>query len=264
MKQFKLLQKYFTAQLQETVTYRGMIFIWMFETFAFPFTNLLVWFAIAKSSASVTSQLQPLINYYSLIPLTSVLIGSWHGIFMAQEIRTGKFSLRLLRPVFPLVDSISNNLAEKSLKIFFILPFIFVSHWLFTLKLNLNPTLLLQFLLALVLSAILSFLLETIIGLLAFWMDDVSSLLNLNDIADYTLGGRVAPIFLFPALLQQIAFILPFRYLVSFPLELLLGTLSNSQILQGFTIQLFWISTFTLISLVLWRSGIRLYSALGG
>lgn len=264
MKTFRLIWVFFQSQLQKTAEYRGMILIWMFESFFFPFTVLLVWLTIAQSSIGIDRQIQSVINYYSLLPLVSILTGSWHGIFLAQEIRLGKFSRYLIRPIFPFSNAVANNLAEKVVKFFFIFPFILISHLIFRIHLDLSLITLILFTFTLISSAVTSFLIDTIIGLLAFWMDEVTSLENLADIADYTFGGKLAPIFLFPPLLQQVAWLLPFRYTMSFPLELITGTLSAHQIYFGLLVQLFWIVLFALTSNILWHLGIKKYAAVGG
>jgi ABC-2 type transport system permease protein len=264
MKQLKIIWHFFLAQLQETGEYRGMIIIWMFESFFFPMTVLFVWISISSSSFDIHQQLQHIINYYSLLPLVSVLTGAWHGIFLAQEIRLGKFNKYLTRPVFPLAYSISNNLAEKVIKFFFILPFILVSHLLFGINLYLTPVTALLFPLTILLSTATSFLIDTIIGLMSFWMDEVTSLENLSDIALYTLGGKLAPIFLFPSTFQKIANLLPLRYMFSFPLEVITGALTPNQILFGLVTQFAWIVILIIATNFLWQSGVKKYSAVGG
>lgn len=264
MKTLKTIWLFFQAQLQQTAAYRGMIFIWMFESFFFPVSVLLVWISIAHTTPAILNQLQDIINYYTLLPLISILTSSWHGIFLAEEIRYGKFNQRLVKPIFPLTDSISNNLAEKFTKIFFIIPFIILSHLIFSIQIHPSPIMFLSLPLTIILASIISFLIETAIGFLAFWMDEISSLENLADIADYTFGGKLAPIFLFPPFLQSIAILLPFRYMTSFPLEMLAGTLSTQDTIIGFSIQSAWIFCLAILNLFLWKTGIQRYSAIGG
>ncbi|MBT3602099.1 MAG: ABC transporter permease, partial [Candidatus Latescibacteria bacterium] len=77
------------------------------------------------------------------------------------------------------------------------------------------------------------------------------------------LSGRIAPIELLPNLVQQIANILPFRWAVAFPVELMLGRLSNEQIWHGFTMQGMWLVISLVLLKIVWRSGIKKYSAVG-
>jgi ABC-2 type transport system permease protein len=57
---------------------------------------------------------------------------------------------------------------------------------------------------------------------------------------------------------------LPFRYMVGFPIEVLTGHLATRELLFGFSCQLGWLSLTVILSRLVWRSGLRRYSAIGG
>ena len=59
------------------------------------------------------------------------------------------------------------------------------------------------------------------------------------------------------------AFILPFRWTVGFPVELFLGKLTPVQALTGIAVQLVWLGLILLLLRVVWRAGLRIYSAVG-
>jgi ABC-2 type transport system permease protein len=62
---------------------------------------------------------------------------------------------------------------------------------------------------------------------------------------------------------RTVATVLPFRWLVSFPVELMLGRVSPSEALAGLGLQLFWsMAIFALFSR-LWKEGVKRYSAVG-
>jgi ABC-2 type transport system permease protein len=74
----------------------------------------------------------------------------------------------------------------------------------------------------------------------------------------------VAPLAVLPAWGQQLASALPFRWMFSFPLELLLGRVSPTQTVQGFLMQALWLAVVGLLMRVIWRSAVRQYGAVGG
>jgi ABC-2 type transport system permease protein len=74
----------------------------------------------------------------------------------------------------------------------------------------------------------------------------------------------VAPLAVLPIWAQQLANALPFRWMFSFPLELLLGRLSPLQAGQGFLMQAVWLAVAALLMRVIWRSAVRQYGAVGG
>ena len=66
-----------------------------------------------------------------------------------------------------------------------------------------------------------------------------------------------------PPWLQSIAATSPFRWMVAFPVELLLGRLNRQQALEGLLHQGFWLLlSFALLHLV-WRRAVRNYAAVG-
>jgi ABC-2 type transport system permease protein len=77
------------------------------------------------------------------------------------------------------------------------------------------------------------------------------------------LGGILAPIDLFPEPIPTLSLYLPFRYTLSFPVEIIMGRLSAEQILFGFAWQSVWLLVFAALYWVLWRQGLKTYAAVG-
>jgi ABC-2 type transport system permease protein len=77
------------------------------------------------------------------------------------------------------------------------------------------------------------------------------------------LAGQIAPLTLFPHWLQMVADILPFRWMLGFPVELLLGRLSPAQAVGGLVAQSAWVIISMLLIRLVWRAGVRIYSAVG-
>jgi ABC-2 type transport system permease protein len=66
-----------------------------------------------------------------------------------------------------------------------------------------------------------------------------------------------------PKLIQDLAQYLPFQLLIYFPIQLILGNLSNEQIIQGYTIGFMWLGIAITIFNWIWRNGVKRYSAVG-
>lgn len=111
---------------------------------------------------------------------------------------------------------------------------------------------------------LLAFLIQTTIGLLGFWLDEVTSLNDLLNIATITIGGRAVPVFLYPVWLFTLAQALPFRYLTSFPTEIVTNQLNSNQTIIGLFLQSMWIGLFLGLCWLLWLRGMRSYTTSGG
>ncbi|MGH2560591.1 MAG: ABC-2 family transporter protein, partial [Thermomicrobiales bacterium] len=77
------------------------------------------------------------------------------------------------------------------------------------------------------------------------------------------LAGQIAPLSLFPEPVRVVASILPFRWMVAFPVEVLLGRVNGDDLLIGIGMQALWIALALLGMRWLWSRGVRRYSAVG-
>lgn len=116
---------------------------------------------------------------------------------------------------------------------------------------------------ALLLGFAVRFVVEWTLGLAAFWTTRVSALNHLYYVAVLFLSGQIAPLSLFPEPIRVAAALLPFRWTVAFPVELLIGRLSFEAALQGLAAQLVWLVLGLLLLWRTWRAGVRRYSAVG-
>ena len=90
----------------------------------------------------------------------------------------------------------------------------------------------------------------------------VSTIANL--LAGVALGLMDNLYTLLPGLLQKAATALPFRYMIGFPVEVLTGQLSTAEIWTGFAFQAGWLAVALVLFAILWRAGVKRYSAVGG
>jgi ABC-2 type transport system permease protein len=63
---------------------------------------------------------------------------------------------------------------------------------------------------------------------------------------------------------RSVADVLPFRYTLGFPVEILIGVTSDADIARGLAIQLAYAVGAAVMALVLWRAGMRRFGAFGG
>jgi len=131
-------------------------------------------------------------------------------------------------------------------------------------ELNATPTQVVLFFVALTGAWLLRFFWGLWLACLAFWATRADALLALQDALIFLLAGVVAPVALLPGALQTIAHMLPFYYMVGFPVEVLTGQIATENVLTGFIIQAAWLIVAVLLYRVVWRSGLKRYSAIGG
>ena len=99
--------------------------------------------------------------------------------------------------------------------------------------------------------------------LVAFWADNCWSLLVAHRIVASFLGGLLLPLSLFPAWSQTALAVLPFRYLFSFPVDVLLGRVSPAEYAAGLAVAVVWCGVFAGVSAAIWRRGTLQYTGVG-
>ena len=88
---------------------------------------------------------------------------------------------------------------------------------------------------ALALAFAVRWLLEYTLALAAFWTTRVAACNSVYHLVFWFLAGMVAPNALLPDWLQAVAAVLPFRWMLAFPIEVLLGRLENRRHRAGAT-----------------------------
>jgi len=116
---------------------------------------------------------------------------------------------------------------------------------------------------AIVIANLLQFLITFPIQLIAFWADNVWSLMVMHRFASALLGGMLAPLSLFPESAQRILAALPFRYLFAFPVETLLGRVGPAEWAGGMAIGLCWCGIMAMVGRAVWRAGTYQYTGVG-
>ncbi len=264
---YRLLAQLVRANVMMTLEYRTGFLIFMFSTVMQPAMSLLVWLAVSEASAgALPLDRRQLVTYYVLLGVVSMLTSTWTAEYLAEDIRNGDLSKALLRPAPAIAWQIGNNAGEKVVKLGLLLPFVAALGWLFrdSLTLPAEPLRWLLFGASVAMAAALSFLVNYLLGSLAFWLHEVSGLVALEDLLQKLLAGRFVPLAFFPAPLGPLLVAQPWRYTLSFPLEVLTAQVDAAGLAQGFAWHAGWLVAAVLAHRVVWRLGLRAYSAAGG
>ena len=100
--------------------------------------------------------------------------------------------------------------------------------------------------------------------MICFWTTRGAAIFDLYMVVELLLSGRLVPMPLMPDWVETIARYLPFQWAFYFPIESLVGDLTNTELVRGLFVQLLWILIGLAIFRIAWRFAIRRYSAVGG
>jgi len=243
--------------------YRVMVVIWIL-TIVLPLIMLAAWLSIAKNGPVGGYDSTAFISYYLAALVVRNLTGMWFIWEMDSEMRLGALSFRLLKPMDPMIHFMALALSSKPLRLILLIPgCITALIWIPGLNWAVDPLSLLLFVASMVGGWMILFLMQYTIGLSGFW---ITRTLGINDawFFMYSLAsGYLVPLDLFPAAVRQILMYLPFRYTMSFPLDIFLGRITRWETLQGIAIQWIWAAAIFVVCRWVWARGLRRYSAVG-
>jgi len=262
----RLYAQQFKTTFASMVQYRASLFIWMISQVLEPLVYLIVWSTVSNGSSTGNVggyTAQGFAAYYLTLMLVNQATYTWIMYEYEYRIRQGFLSFALLKPVHPIHSDISDNLSSKLIT----MPILMVIAG--GLALFFKPTAavtlwsVLAFIPALILAFLVRFLLEWTLALAAFWTTRVSAINQVYFVLMLFLSGQFVPLTLFPHWLQVTADIFPFQWTVGFPVELVLGELTPLRALEGISAQVVWLVISLALIRVVWRAGVRVYSAVG-
>lgn len=261
----RLLRRMIAINMAVSFIFRSDFFFYMFGTVFGPLIAALVWRAAIESGAELPVDTSYVMTYFVLLAVVSMLTASWLSGFLANTIRNGKLSPWLARPGSYIYDMVANNVSEKVFKCVVLFPMVAVFAWLFREDISLDASAWRWIVVALAIpmGATIAFALDVAEGSLAFWIDDVSGLVKARSLLMAVLAGQVVPLALMPEWAQGFMMVQPFRYIVSFPLEVVVGGLTSNEVAAGLIFQVFYTVLFVVGARWLWSTGKRSYAAVG-
>ncbi len=245
------------------MAYRAELFIWMLTT-TMPLVSLALWSAVAERSPVGRFGPRDFTAYFLVTLIVRQLTSSWLVWEMNADIKSGALSQRLLKPMHPLVLYSADNLAAIPLRALLCVPVAAVMLFGAGERLPTDSRTLALALAALVGAWLLNFLVTALIGALAFVMESSTAVFQVYLAAFMIFAGYLVPLELFPASLRAVAAVLPFRYTLAFPVELLTGLLEPGRAAVELGIQWAYIAVMGVSTRFAWRAGIRRFGAFGG
>lgn len=251
------------AELQ----YRAAGVIWLLGAIIEPLIYLVVWTTAARTATGGSlGGFAPadFAAYYLVLMVVNQLTGSWLMHEMQWRIQNGSLSFLLLRPLHPVHSDLAENAAHKLVMLAVMLPAAALVGFGFDARFDTSVASVAAFAPAFALAFALRFAVEWVLSLGAFWTTRVMAVNQAYFAVLFFLSGRAAPTELLPGPLQMLAAALPFRWMVAFPVEVLMGRVAPRDVALGLAIQLAWLGLALAGSTLLWRRAVRRFSAVGG
>lgn len=203
-----------------------------------------------------------LMRYY----LTTLAIASIPGYFNTMayrvwsEINSGEFSKFLCRPISYLWYHLWYGIGYIRYALFVCMP-VFIGVWLLS---GHNGVMLLLFLLSVIGSMLITFCLQTLIGLATFRFDSIFGLRDLVLHVGQIFSGALIPVAFLPGAILEIGRYLPFRFIYDVPVSILLSGMSVGQAGIALAQQFAYVVILGILAHAVLGSGLKRYEASGG
>ncbi len=255
-----LVRRTWASWMQSRSFFWILAFGWMIG----PLIYLFVWSTAAGSETVNGWTRGEFIAYYLVLINVNQLTISQTTWTVGMMIQMGSMNTLLLYPMAPIFDTIASEVAGKIVYMAFVVPVTALLALLLRPSLSPTPAEVGLFAVAVALAWALRFFWGYAQALLAFWWTRADALYGIQEALVFLLAGQLAPTALLPEPLGTLAVWLPFRYMLGFPVEILMGRLTPGQLWQGFSLQLAWLALSLLLSWLTWQRGVRRYAAVGG
>jgi ABC-2 type transport system permease protein len=255
----------FKATIALQLQYRVSLLIWLVWSVLQPVVSLTVWSTVAASTGGQVGGYAPsdFAAYFLIGMWVTHVTFTWVMHEFEYRVRHGQFSPKLLRPVHPIHADIADNVAYKLLTAPVLALATLVLIWTFQPRIAPEPWALAAFVPALLLAFWIHFLTGWTLALAAFWMTRVAAVNQLYFIATVFLSGAWVPLTLLPAPIQWLSWLLPFRWMLAFPTELLMGRLTRYDTAVGLGMQLLWCVAVFALWRTFWGRAVKQYTAVG-
>lgn len=266
------LQKYakaFEMGFQMALEYRINFLISLISA-AYPiFIQSFLWTAIYNGSSQDVVYgftYRQIIAYTFLAGLVARIVRTGFEYEIMDDIKSGKYSKFLVQPIGYFAYRICSFFGQKLPNLGMILAILVVvliglnAFWGVSVEL----VRILAFLVSIALAVMLNFLIFYCVSSVAFWIVEIGFLFEGIRIVTVLLSGGIFPLEVFGERFVQVMNLLPFKYTVNYPINVLNGKITPAGILEGTLIQILWIAICWGLANLLWRIGGRRYVAVGG
>jgi ABC-2 type transport system permease protein len=242
------------------VEYRAELYLWVVAG-VLPLILMAVWGEVSRSGDFGFNRIQ-FIRYFLAVFIVRQMTFVWVIWEFEELVVSGKLSMQLLQPINPFWRFLLAHLTERVARFPLVLVIAAACFFLYPeasfVPKPLDAVYCASFLLV---SFCVRFLMQYAFSMLTFWSERASAVEDLWFTAHLFLSGLMAPLDVYPESVREVALFTPFPYLIYYPARLLLGeALPLGR--AALVLSVWGLGSFLLYR-ILWRQGLRRYSAMG-
>lgn len=226
-----------------------------------------IWKAVFQGKEQVNGlTLDQMLVYFAAATLIYYLIMDFADWNLQMLIRTGKFLSFRLRPMSHWFYALSQKVGHRVLGFIFEFMPVYLM-FLFLFRIPLVPQRPFWFVISILLSFLMLFLVNYCIGVTGFWLTQAEGIRRVFQIFRDILAGTFLPLSFFPAVFQKILFFLPFQFIIYVPLRVFMGHYELAGISLDIPIivgiQALAVFAMAGITALIYKAGIKKFTGVG-
>lgn len=260
--------KIFVLHFQHVLEQRLRAFVWLIVTFVNPFLLILFWRGALSGNNEIAPgwNISTLTSFYILVAVAGNLLNSNVEEDVSElDVKNGELVRYLVKPISYYWMKIFEEMPYHVLRAGYCLIAIGILNVFFgkIIAISSDPLTLLLTVVIAVLASFISNTFKLIIGLTSLWLTDIWGFFEAINVAHAVLSGSLLPLVLLPEWLRFVSNILPFVYIIYYPVAALIGRLNYGELITVIAIQSLWLIGLVLIYKKVWTEGIKKFTSIG-
>ncbi len=260
--------------------YRANNIIKVFSSIIFLYITYYIWMAIYSSNGGYDkSQMNQTLTYVVIITIINQILSLNTEMEIGNKVISGNITVDFVRPISFIKYIFFNRIGILGLNIIlFIIPLLLTAIFVLRVNFTFDFSASGLFIISLILSFLLIYLFEFMVGLVSFFTSQIFGVSLLKSSFINILAGLTIPINFYPEQLQNLLMNLPFQAMFYIPLSICLKLPYKTNLFQNIILyagisdiyigliieQLIWLLIFGLITGMFWQTAKRKLIIQGG
>lgn len=249
---------------KQQFAYRASLYMQILGSIIWVYIQVCIWQALLRTGNAVEQTVEDLVTYTVVAFLINQITSNNTAHALAAKVKSGSIAIDLIRP-FPLKWYLFyQQLSENAFSLIFVgTPITLLSLLLWGVRM---PGMLDLFfgLISIILAVFLVFSFQYAIGLLVFWLKDVTYTRMITGGIVELFSGSMIPLWFYPEAFRQVCMVLPFRFMVFEPISVFLGEYDVMGCIRVIAIQFFWTLVLTVVGELIWKKVQKNITVQGG
>lgn len=256
---------YFRKSFKKNSAYRTTVWLQIVASLIQVGIQVAVWTALIGNGSVDGIDLDQMITYVILNAAMYAFILTSLYKDVDERLRSGDIAIDILRPArYPLLI-MADSLGRAAYRmLFMVVPIVTVSSFLFGFSAPTSFSAGTGFVIAIVLSILISYSIGYLIALLSFWFLTTFHFSWAIGALTTLFSGSFLPLWFFPEPWATVAKMLPFQFLGFVPAAAWMGQLTGSELAMTFVVGVLWSAVLLMSTQVLWNRATRQLVVQGG